>query len=135
MAVSTARSRYNRAVLACGIVYAAALFNGTGYFRHHPGGHGAVAYLTAIAPALPIIAMFVALGRYLVAERDEYVRLLMVRQTLIATGLALSLATVWGFLESFDLAPHIDSYFIAVVWFGGLGFGACVNKLVSGRYA
>ena len=32
----------------------------------------------------------------------------MVRQTLWASGFALSVATVWGFLESFDLVGHVD---------------------------
>lgn len=135
MAASAARIRYNRTVLGCSFGYAGALFGGTAYFRHHPGAHGAIAYLAAIAPALLVIGFFVAIGRYLVDERDEYVRMLMVRQTLIATAIALSLATLWGFLTSFDLAPRIDSYYVAVVWFGGLGVGACVNKLLAGREA
>ena len=58
--------------------------------------------------------------------------MLTVRQTLWATGFALSVATVWGFLESFDLVGHIDAYYIAVLWFGGLGLGSCMNKLTLG---
>ena len=45
----------------------------------------------------------------------------------------LSLATIWGFLESFDMVRHIPAYYVSVVWFGGLGVGACVNKLTIGR--
>ena len=59
----------------------------------------------------------------------------MVRQSLVASGFALSIATIWGFLESFDLVDHIDSYYVAVLWFGGLGLGSCVNKLTFGRGA
>jgi hypothetical protein len=58
-----------------------------------------------------------------------------VRQTLVASALALSIATAWGFLESFELAAHFDAYWIAVVWFVGLGLGACVNKLLAAREA
>ena len=65
-------------------------------------------------PALPIIGIFGAIGRYLVEEQDEYVRMLMVRQTLWASGFALSVATIWGFLESFDLVGHVDGYYVAI---------------------
>ena len=94
---------------------------------------GPASYLVAILPALPIIGIFAAIGRYLVEERDEYVRMLMVRQTLWASGFALSAATVWGFLESFNVAGHVDAYYIAVVWFFGLGIGAVINKLTLGE--
>ena len=69
---------------------------------------GPVAYLAAVLPALPIIGIFAAIGRYLVEEQDEYLRMLMVRQTLWASAFALSVATVWGFLESFDMVGHVD---------------------------
>lgn len=135
MTRSTARSRYNRAVLGCSVGYAFALFGAMSYLNNHPGANGVTAYLAAVVPALLIIGIFFAVGRYLVEERDEYVRMLMVRQTLIATAIALSCATVWGFLTSARLAPHLDAYWIAVVWFGGLGAGACVNALLTGREA
>jgi len=69
----------------------------------------------------------------LVEEQDEYVRMLMVRQVLWASGFALSLATIWGFLESFDLAGHADGYYIVIAWFFGLGVGGVANKLTLGE--
>ena len=75
---------------------------------------GPSAYLAAVLPALPIIGIFAAIGRYLVEEHDEYVRMLMVRQTLWASAFALSVATVWGFLESFDMVGHVEAYYVAV---------------------
>jgi hypothetical protein len=135
MAISKAKRHYNRAVLLSSLAYVVALFGGEWYLGTHPGAHHAMAYAAAIAPAIPIICIFVAIGRYLVDERDEYQRMLLVRQSLIASAFALSIATVCGFLESADLAPHLDSYWVAVVWFGGLGVGDCVNKLVERRAA
>lgn len=126
--------RYNRDVLILSAVYAVTLFGAVYAFNHHLLG-GPVAYLVAVLPALPIIGIFAAIGRYLIEEQDEYVRMLMVRQTLWASGFALSLATAWGFLESFDLVGHVESFYVAVLWFGGLGLGACVNKLTLGRGA
>ena len=135
MSSSRAKKRYNMTVLGCSFGYMGGLFGAEHYFNHNPGSHAAIAYVAAIVPALLIIGIFAAIGRYLVEETDEYVRALMVRQTLVASALALSVATVWGFLESFDLASHVDAYWIAVLWFGGLGLGACVNKLGDGRWA
>lgn len=135
MSKSLARRRYNMAVLGCSAGYACALFGAVSYFNNHPDARTVTAYAAAIVPALLITGIFFAIGRYLIEEKDEYQRLLMVRQTLVASALALSLATVWGFLESFDLAPHVDAYWFAVIWFGGLGLGSCVNKFTLGREA
>lgn len=134
MAKSIALKRYNRTVIVLSLIYAAALMAAVYGFDHHLLV-GAPAWIVAVLPALPICGIFVAIGRYLVEEQDEYVRMLMVRQTLWASGFALSLATIWGFLESFGLVGHIESYYVAVLWFGGLGLGACINKLTLGRGA
>jgi len=127
-----AYKRYNRTVIVLSLVYVALLFAAHAAIGR---GHlaGALAYVVAVLPALPIIGIFAAIGRYLVEETDEYIRFLTVRQTLIACGLALSFATAWGFLESFDLVPHFDAYWIAVIWFAGLGLGACINKWLGRR--
>lgn len=87
----------------------------------------------ALAPALPVIGFFGAIGRYLVEEHDEYLRDQMVRQALIATGIAMAVATAWGFLENFGLVPHVYAYAAAIVWFAGLGVGACVNGIAARR--
>ena len=131
MRSSPAVKRYNVRVVWLSLLYAAFLM-GSIYAFNHGLVSGAPAYLAAILPALPIIGIFAAIGRYLIEEDDEYVRMLMVRQTLWASGFALSLATIWGFLESFGLAGHIDAYYLAVAWFGGLGLGACINRLTLG---
>lgn len=126
--------RYNRRALWLSVLYALFLLAAIYSFKHHLLS-GPAAYLVAILPALPIIGIFAAIGLYLLEEQDEYVRMLMVRQTLWASGFALSFATMWGFLESFDLVAHAEAYYVAVLWFGGLGLGACVNKLTVARHA
>ena len=128
---TSAWKRYNIRVIRLSLVYAAFLIFAVYGFKHELVG-GAASYLIAILPALPIIGIFVAIGRYLVEEQDEYVRMLMVRQTLWASGFTLSLATIWGFLDNFQLVGHIDGYWIVVVWFFGLGIGGIVNKLTLG---
>ena len=126
-----AQRRYNRSVLLLSLAYALILFGVITFFKNS-SPTGLSAYAAAILPALPIIGVFFAMGRYLVDEQDEYLRMLTVRQTLWASGFMLSVATIWGFLENFDLVHHIDAYYAAVLWFGGLGLGACINKLTLG---
>jgi hypothetical protein len=131
MVRTPAWKRYNWRVIWLSLAYAAFLLPAVYGFKHGLVSDG-VAYVVAILPALPIIGIFVAIGRYLVEEQDEYVRMLMVRQTLWASGFALSVATIWGFLENFDLVGHVDGYYIVVVWFFGLGVGGIVNRLTIG---
>ena len=93
---------------------------------------GAFAYIIGILPAIPVIGIFWAIGRLLVEQDDEYQKMLLVRQMLVATATALAAATGWGFLEQFHLAPHIPAYYWAVIWFAGLGVGGLFNKLTLG---
>ncbi|WP_245409685.1 hypothetical protein [Allosphingosinicella vermicomposti] len=132
MAQGFAIKRYNRAVVLLSIAYVVLLISALVVIKR-AGLTGPLAYALAILPALPIIGMFAAIGLYLVRESDEYLRLLRVRQALVASGFALSIATAWGFLEAFDLAPHIEAYWIAVIWFAGLGVGSCVNVALAAR--
>ncbi|MGA9581928.1 MAG: hypothetical protein WBR13_08180 [Allosphingosinicella sp.] len=93
---------------------------------------GPLAYVLALLPALSVAGMFWAMGRLLVEEQDEYQRMLLVRQSLVATGFALTVATMWGFLENFDLVPHVDAFYLAVLWFFGLGLGSVFNRFTVG---
>ena len=131
MALNPAIRRYNRRVIGFSLLYAGALIGAVYAFKHHLVA-GPLAYGVAILPALGVIGVFYAVGRYLVEEQDEYLRLLVTRQAMWASGFALSGATMWGFLENFDLVQHIDAYWIAVLWFAGLGVGGCINWM-SGR--
>ena len=123
--------RYNIRVVRLSLVYAAFLIFAVYGFKHTliPG---ALKYPVAILPALPIVGIFGTMGRYLVEEQDEYVRMLMVRQTLWASAFALSIATVWGFLDNFGLVGRADGYWIVIAWFLGLGLGGIYNKLTLG---
>ena len=93
---------------------------------------GPLAYLLGALPGFAVIGVFWAIGRLLVEETDEYERMLLVRQSLVASAFALSIATVWGFLENVGLVPHVDAFYIAILWFAGLGVGSLVNWLTLG---
>ena len=72
-------------------------------FRVDAVSTGLAAYALAILPALPVIGVFWAVMRLLVEEPDEYLRMLLVRQALVATGFCLTIMTIWEFLQNFDL--------------------------------
>lgn len=94
---------------------------------------GIPAYALAIAPALPVIGVFWAVMRFLVEEPDEFMRMLLIRQCLVATGFCLTVMTIWEFLQNFDLVPPGNGGFgAAFFWFMGLGVGALYNKLTLG---
>lgn len=128
---TVAWKRYNIRVIWLSLLYCAFLLPAVYGFKHHLIG-GAVAWVVAVLPALPVIAIFASMGRYLVEEQDEYVRMLMVRQMLWAMGFTISCATVWGFLDNFGLVGHVDGYWIVMVWYIGLAIGSIINKLTLG---
>ena len=132
MARSPAWKRYNWRIIWLSLLYAAFLLPAVYGFKHHLVPHS-VEYLVAVLPAVPIIGFFVAIGRYLLEEQDEYLRMLMVRQTLWASAFTLSVATAWGFLDNFGLVGHVDGYWIVVVWYFGLALGGIYNKLTLGE--
>lgn len=128
MAMPPEIRRYTRRLLMVMTVYAATLVGVNLWFRHAPPT-GVLAYIAAVLPAVPIAGVFVVIGRLLVELRDEYVRMLLVLQALVATGFTLSVTTAWGFLEGFGLAPHVAGYYAATLWFAGLGIGAGVSAV------
>ena len=88
----------------------------------------------SVMPGLAICGVFWAIGRLIVDEKDEFIRMLIVRQTLIATGLALGFATIWGFLETGGVVPHIPAYWFAVAFFFGQFVGAASNRITHGSW-
>jgi hypothetical protein len=131
---SPAKRRYNRRTIALSLIYAALLIAAVWLFKHHHVT-GALAWVVAVLPALPIVGIFAAIGVYIVEESDEYLRMLLIRQTLYASGITLSIATVWGFLESFGMVGHVEAYHAAILWFAGLGIGSVINRITEGTWS
>jgi len=127
--INAAERRYNRGAIAASLVYAVTLIGEQYALRY---GHLAPAarYALAALPALSVIAIFVLVGRYLVEEQDEYLRMRMIRQILWSTGITLALTTMWGFMEDAGL-PHVPMFYVAVLWFCALGVVGCVFRLLD----
>jgi len=128
LASNPAQRRYVRRVGVATIAYVVTLFAAI-HFVGDGIVTGVAAYALGVLPGLSVAGFFWAIGRLLVEERDEYLRMLLVRQVLIATGFTLSLVTIWGFLENLNLVPHVDAFYVAILWFFGLGVGSCWNWL------
>lgn len=95
---------------------------------------GAARFVLALLPGLAVSGFFWAIGRLIVEEEDEFIRMLVIRQSLIASALALSCASIWGFLEAADVVQHIDAYWFAIVWFFGLAVGSVFNRVQYGTW-
>ena len=73
---------------------------------------GAVAVLVAIlAVALPVAGQVWATLR-LMAQSDEFVRVIVAKCFVLASGATLTLWTAWGFGETYAAAPHIPAWLI-----------------------
>ena len=95
---------------------------------------GPPAYALAVLPALPVIGVFWAVMRLMAEEPDEYLRSVMVRHIMIATGFCLTVTTIWEFLQNFDLvAPGNGGFGAAFFWFVGLGIGPLYDWLTTGE--
>lgn len=102
-----ASRRYTYRVLTANSFFFIFLVSDIVIFRHrHPAG--ILAYVLAVLPALPILAVLAAFGLYLVEVKDEFRRAIMVQSMLWSIGATLAVTTVWGFLESFAQVRHIE---------------------------
>jgi len=95
---------------------------------------GPLVWVLALIPGLAMLGIFYAFGMLIIEQKDEFIRMLIIRQVLIGTGVALSFATVWGFLEEFGLVSHIYLHFVAIAWILGFGFGGFVNRITHGAW-
>ena len=126
--------RYNRRILVMTFGYLLALFAVLGITRQVEVS-GPLLWVLAILPTIPITGMIVTIGRFLVEETDEYQRMRTVRAALVATGVVLVLCSFWGFLEMFDLVPHLWLWLVFPAWSISLGIGQLANRFLFGDQA
>jgi len=131
MAQMFARRRYTWRLAASMAGYVATLVLAK-YAIEDRGIAGPAAFAISVVPALCVASVFWALARLLIEEKDEYRRVLLVRELLIGSGLTLTVVTIWGFWENFGLVQHFDGWYIAPLFFVGMGVGGVVNKLTLG---
>jgi hypothetical protein len=127
---SPAMARYNQRMLVAGAIYVVGLF-GAVWAHDELGARGATAFLFAFAPSVGVLMMVWAMARLVSEETDEYLRYRYVRASLFGLGGLLTLATVWGFFEQFDLVPHAPTWLAVPIFAIGLGFGNCLPRGTS----
>ena len=71
--------------------------------------------LAAVVSAPVIGQLWATLS--LMRESDEFVRAVTAKQFIISAGLAMAVATFWGFAETFAGAPHLPAWLVyAAFW-------------------
>ena len=81
-------------------------------------GAGAVAL--GLVVSAPVIGHLWAVLTYM-NQADEYVRNLMARRFVIASGIAMALASTWGFMEIYGGVHHIPASMIVPAFWGAFG--------------
>ena len=84
---------------------------------------GPAGFLIAMLPVVPIFGMIWAMGRYLRDEQDEYLRYRAVTASLVGLGAVLAIGSFWGFLETFEIVPHVPGWWAVPIWATGMGLG------------
>lgn len=125
---SPAMTRYNRRMLAASFAYVIGFLIAVALFREEAVSKPAAALLSLL-PTLPALGMIWAMAHYVIEESDEYLRARTVNAALTATALLLAVATFWGFLTTFGVAPHVPTWAAVPVWAVGLGIGQLVEKV------
>jgi hypothetical protein len=121
---SAAMGRYNRRMLLAGAIYVVGLF-GAIWAHDELKPDGPAAFAFAFLPSIGVLGMVYAMARLIAEEEDEYQRHRHIRSSLFGLGTLLTLATVWGFFEQFDLVPHVPTWAAVPVFALGLGLASC----------
>lgn len=78
------------------------------------------AWLLAATVSAPVIGQIWA-TLSLMRDSDEFVRAVTAKQFIVAAGLAMAVATFWGFGETFAGAPHIPAWLIYPLFWAAFG--------------
>lgn len=125
---SPAMLAYNKRVLASSFGYVLGLGIAITLWRNYELS-GPLVFGISLLPTLPTFGIVWAMGRYLAEEQDEYLRHRTIMSALWALGLVLALGIFWGFLEMFELVPHVWAWWVLPVWAVGLGLAQLWQKV------
>ena len=131
-ALSPATRRYNRRMLIWGLGYVLCLGIAM-TVRNYLHPQGALLWGIAVLPSVPMIFFVWTLARYVIEEEDEYLRYRQTSAALIGLALVLLAGTLWGFLETFGVVPHVPAWWVVPVWAIGLGLGQMIMTSAGRR--
>lgn len=119
---SRAARRYLVGIMSTSVAYILGLGIAMWVFRNLDPSTG-VTWLLAMLPIAPILAMIYVMGRYIAEEQDEYLRHRAIMASLVGLGFVLAIGSFWGFLETFELVPHVPGWWAVPIWAFGMGLG------------
>ena len=122
-------ARYTIGMTIWMVLYVAALFGSITLIQSQ-APTGPLLYVLAVLPALPIGGTILTFLDYI--ERvDEYLRAILVRRFIIATGLTLFICTAWGFLENNAGAHQVSLYLVYPLFWGLFGATSLILRKAS----
>jgi len=57
-----------------------------------------------------------------IRDSDEFVAGVTAKRFILAAGMTFALSVFWGFAEKFAEAPHVEGWWVYVVFWGLMGF-------------
>lgn len=117
--------RYNVRLTGFMLAYAVILVAGLTWVKADPPL--LIRATLAVATAAPICGVFWTIFRLMSECDDEYQKLLLVRQILLATAATLVIATCWQFLKVYDVLAEGPKW-IAVIWFAMFGIAVPIVR-------
>lgn len=122
-------TQYIVGISVCMALYIAALFGSIELIQHqHPTGP--LLWFVAVLPALPIGGTIIVFLRY-IDQVDEYVRSVVLKRFILATGLMLFICTAWGFMEDNAGLHHFSLYLVYPLWWGLFGAVSAIYRKAS----
>jgi hypothetical protein len=122
---------YFRRMITAAVLYLAAIVAAVSLL-HDRTQVSFLAVAIALLPGLAVVLMIAAIARLMLEMNDEFQRLLIVRQALVATAITLAITSVWGMLEIFTNVPRLELFWVFPMWCMGLAIGALFNKFTLG---
>ncbi|GMM91948.1 hypothetical protein [Qipengyuania sp. MTN3-11] len=119
---STAVARYLTGIFASSLAYMFGLGIALWAWRSLEPST-VLTWALAMLPIAPILWMIWVMGRYIVEEQDEYLRHRAIIASLVGLGFVLAIGSFWGFLETFELVPHMPGWWAVPVWAAGTAVG------------
>lgn len=82
---------------------------------------GVSGWVLAAAVAAPVAGQIWATLAF-IRDSDEFVAGVTAKRFILAAGLTFALSVFWGFAEKFAEAPHVEGWWVYVVFWGLMGF-------------
>jgi len=125
---TAAFKRYQRRVQVAMAVYFVVIL-GAAWVVKHLAVVGWRLYFWSVLPAVPIMVVIVAMGRYLQEESDEYQRLMMMRSILVGTAALLGTIVVSDFVRAFAEVDPFPPFASFIVFAVAMAIAQAVQKL------